>query len=367
MVQYRGLSAMLLGADVFVLARSGTGKTTAMAIALLQRASPYDCAPHETEKMGSTPCVENPASPPLRGLVLTTTRELACGTASLIQGIGEPLFSGKKFCVEVHGGVTAQRRKDSSSASIAVATMGGSRAMDISGVTLFCIDEVDEMLHRGAHHIIQQTFSRLPHTQICLFSSSLPLEVQRLSQSLQPSALRIIVRDENRAEALHNIRHFFVGIPTATPEGDKVEVLCDLLTTLSEVRSVVYCCSSRKAGWLAKQLETVGVSVTVLYPDHTAVEREAVMGEFRGSAAGCLIAADPVACGGAPVVFHYDAPYGGAGYLARVGVGRRRSGCGGVPKLAITLSEDAGVLDELRVHHSIHVEELPMDFASCLE
>jgi translation initiation factor 4A len=350
-IQQRAIIPFIKGGDLIAQAQSGTGKTGAFSIGLLQRMD-----------WGSRNC---------QGMVLSPTRELATQTESVISSIGEYLCDGS-FCHTFVGGTRVQDdlRKLQSGVLVAVGTPG--RVFDVikrgalrtDSLRCLVLDEADEMLSQGFSEQIYEIFKFLPKdVQVSLFSATMPPEVLELTAKFMRDPIRILVKKE--ALTLEGIKQFYVAVE----EEFKLETLMDLYDSVSIAQSVIFCNTRRKVDWLAEKMNAKDFTVSFMHAEMPKGDREKVMATFRSGSSRVLISTDLLARGidvhHVSIVINFDLPANKENYLHRIG----RSGRYGRKGVAINFvnSRDVPILKELQEHYNTTIEELPMDFASHLE
>ncbi|CBH14174.1 ATP-dependent DEAD box helicase, putative [Trypanosoma equiperdum] len=351
-IQQRAIVPFTRGGDIIAQAQSGTGKTGAFSIGLLQRLD----FRHNV----------------LQGLVLSPTRELAMQTAEVITRIGEFLAEGSSsFCATFVGGTRVQDdyRKLQSGTIVAVGTPG--RVVDVTkrgamrteSLRVLVLDEADEMLSQGFAEQIYDIFRFLPkEIQVALFSATMPDDVLELTKKFMRDPTRILVKRESLT--LEGIKQFFIAVE----EEHKLDTLMDLYETVSIAQSVIFANTRRKVDWLASQLNSSNHTVSCMHSEMSKQEREKVMGTFRNGSSRVLVTTDLVARGidvhHVNIVINFDLPTNKENYLHRIGRGGRY-GRKGVAINFVT-QKDVEVLREIESHYHTQIEELPVDFAAYL-
>jgi len=352
-IQQRAIVPFIQGGDIIAQAQSGTGKTGAFSIGLLQRMD-------MTKKY-------------VQGLVLSPTRELAIQTEQVISHIGDFLAEGNNtFCATFVGGtrVFDDIRKLETGVIVAVGTPG--RVFDVikrgalraETLKVLVLDEADEMLSQGFSEQIYEIFKFLPKDiQVALFSATMPPDVLELTTKFMRDPKRILVKKE--ALTLEGIKQFYVAVE----EEYKLETLMDLYDSVSIAQSVIFCNTRRKVDWLAEQMNQKQFTVSFMHADMPKGEREKVMATFRSGSSRVLITTDLLSRGidvqHVSIVINFDLPANRESYLHRIG----RSGRYGRKGVAINLvaSRDVTTLKELESFYNTQVDELPMNFAEHLE
>jgi translation initiation factor 4A len=359
-IQQRAIGAVIRGGDVIAQAHSGTGKTAAFSIGVLQR---LDLRRREPQ-----------------ALILLPTRELAEQTHdnfSLFGAFVQPRTAGSDAaCARLSALFVGQsRRADDVQALrdgvlVAIGTPGritdliARGALRVDHLTVVVLDEADEMLSVAFANQVYDIFRFLPRDiQVCLFSATMPAEVLQLCAKLMRSPTRILVPLER--QTLEGIKQFYVALDDSA----KLNALLDLYESVSIAQSVVFCNTRRRVEWVAARLSAEHHTVASLHGSMDAAERNAVMRAFKRGASRVLVTTDLVARGidvqHVNYVINFDVPLNKECYLHRIG----RSGRYGRRGVAITFvsPHEAGLLRDIEEHYSTAVDELPTDFASFLD
>lgn len=350
-IQQRAIVPMIKGGDIIAQAQSGTGKTGAFSIGLLQRID----FRHRT----------------LQALVLSPTRELAQQTAGVVSAMGSFLAEDQPFCNTFVGGTRVQEDIKKLQAGVVVAVGCPGRVSDVikrgalrtDALKMLILDEADEMLSQGFSEQIYEIFRFLPKDiQVALFSATMPDDVLDLTKKFMRSPTRILVKKESLT--LEGIKQFYVAVE----EDYKVETLMDLYESVSIAQSVIFANTRRKVDWIADYLNKQNHTVAYMHADMPKGERENVMHKFRSGSARVLVTTDLVARGidvhHVNIVINFDIPTNMENYLHRIGRGGRY-GRKGVAINFVT-QRDIEVLRAIEKHYHTQIEELPMDFAAYL-
>jgi len=328
-VQMETIPIVYEGRDVVSQAQTGTGKTLAFVLPMLDRIR-----------------LEQPV---VQGLILTPTRELALQITAevkkLIRDTGIQVLA-------VYGGqdVEAQLHKLKGHNHIVVATPG--RLLDhlrrgtisLSDVKMLVLDEADQMLHMGfwmeVDDILRQTS---PVKQTMLFSATMPPKIRDVSERLLRNPARVTVKTER--VTVKGIRQWAVE----TTDRLKQDTLVKLLYETQPFLAMIFCRTKRRAHVLNEALQQKGFSSDELHGDLSQSKREQVMKRFREARLQLLVATDVAARGldveGVTHVFNYDIPLDVESYIHRIG----RTGRAGESGLAITLyaAKDRQALAEI--------------------
>jgi ATP-dependent RNA helicase RhlE len=316
---------VLSGRDLMAGAQTGTGKTAAFALPILQRLSP----------LASTSA--SPARHPVRALVLAPTRELAVQVAESFRDYGKnlPLRS-----TVVYGGVDmnaqiAQLRKG---VEILVATPGRlldhvqNKTVMFNQVSVLVLDEADRMLDMGFLPDIKRIIALLPRErQNLLFSATFPDEIRTLAKTLLKNPAEVQVAARNAAaELVTHVLH-----PVAREK--KRELLAYLIQTRGLRQVLVFTGTRIGANRLAHQLRRDHIHADAIHGDKSQVEREAALADFKSGQTTVLVATDVASRGldieGLPQVINFDVPHSPEDYVHRIG----RTGRAGLPGEAISL------------------------------
>jgi translation initiation factor 4A len=350
-IQQRAIVPMIRGGDIIAQAQSGTGKTGAFSIGLLQRCE----FRHKN----------------LQGLVLSPTRELAQQTHAVISSIGDFLSDGAPFCATFVGGTRVHDDLKKLQAGIIIAVGTPGRVADVikrgalrtEMLKVLVLDEADEMLSQGFSEQIYDIFKYLPKdVQVALFSATMPDDVLELTKKFMRNPTRILVKRESLT--LEGIKQFYVAVE----EDHKLETLMDLYESVSIAQSVIFANTRRKVDYIKDQLNKHNHTVSYMHAEMQRGEREKVMNTFRSGSSRVLVTTDLVARGidvhHVNIVINYDLPANKENYLHRIGRGGRY-GRKGVA-INFVSQRDVELLRELEKHYHTQIEELPMDFAAYL-
>ena len=323
-IQAQAIPVVLEGRDVMGAAQTGTGKTAAFSLPLLQRLMKHENA--------ST----SPARHPVRALVLLPTRELADQVAQQIK-----LYSKhtQMRCAVVFGGMdmkpqTAELKKG---VEVLVATPG--RLLDhiearnavLNQVEYVVLDEADRMLDIGFLPDLERILSYLPKQRTTLlFSATFSPEIKRLASSYLQDPVTIEVARSN-ATASTVEQHFYSVV-----EDDKRRALHQILKQRGIRQAFVFVNSKLGCARLARSLEREGLKTTALHGDKSQDERLKALEAFKSGEVDLLVCTDVAARGldikDVPAVFNFDVPFNAEDYVHRIG----RTGRAGASGLAVS-------------------------------
>jgi ATP-dependent RNA helicase RhlE len=352
-IQAKAIPIVLAGRDVMGAAQTGTGKTAAFSIPLLQK-----MLRHENASM-------SPARHPVRALVLAPTRELADQVAANILGYARHT---KLRTAVVFGGIDMkpQTLQLKGGVEILVATPG--RLLDhieakncvLNQVEYVVLDEADRMLDIGFLPDLQRILSYLPkQRQTLLFSATFSPEIRRLSQSYLQDPITVEVARPN-ATATNVEQHFY-----SVADDDKRQVVRQILRQRELSQALVFVNSKLGAARLARSFERDGLKTSALHGDKSQDERLKALDAFKRGEVDVLVATDVAARGldiaDLPAVFNFDVPFNAEDYVHRIG----RTGRAGASGLAVTLvaRDDLRLVGDIEklIKKKIEIEPFEMD------
>jgi superfamily II DNA/RNA helicase len=351
-IQAQAIPVVLQGRDVMGAAQTGTGKTAAFALPLLQR-----MLKHEN---GST----SPARHPVRALVLLPTRELADQVAEQVKLYGK--YTQLRSAV-VFGGMDMkpQTLELKKGVEVLVATPG--RLLDhieaknavLNQVEYVVLDEADRMLDIGFLPDLQRILSYLPKQRTTLlFSATFSPEIKRLASSYLQDPVTIEVARSN-ATASTVEQHFY------SVEGDdKRRALHQILLQRGLKQAFVFVNSKLGCARLARSLEHEGLKTTALHGDKSQDERLKALEAFKKGEVDLLVCTDVAARGldikDVPAVFNFDIPFHAEDYVHRIG----RTGRAGQSGLAVNFvsKSDARLIVEIEKMLRAKIELEPLSF-----
>ncbi len=317
-IQAKAIPVMLEGTDIIGQAQTGTGKTAAFGIPLLQKI--------------------DPAEKGLQALVLCPTRELAIQVAEEFRKLSKYMSAIK--ILPVYGGqeISKQIRSLKGGVQIIIGTPG--RVMDhmrrktlrLEHIKFVVLDEADEMLNMGFREDIETILSDIPEErQTALFSATMPGPILEIARTYQKNAA--MIRVIKKELTVPKIEQFYYEV---SPK-NKEEVLSRLLDIYNPKLSLVFCNTKRMVDELTSNLQGRGYFAEGLHGDLKQVQRDRVMHSFRNGKTEILVATDVAARGidvdDVEAVFNYDVPQDDEYYVHRVG----RTGRAGREGRAFTL------------------------------
>ena len=352
-IQAQAIPVVLTGKDVMGAAQTGTGKTAAFSLPLLQRLMRHENAS------------ASPARHPVRALVLLPTRELADQVA---QQIAQYAKYTKLRSTVVFGGMDMkpQTLELKKGVEVLVATPG--RLLDhieaknvvLNQVEYVVLDEADRMLDIGFLPDLQRILSHLPKTRTTLlFSATFSPEIKRLAGSYLQDPVTIEVALPNETASTVEQRFYSVS------DDDKRYALRSLLKQRDIRQAFVFSNSKLGCARLTRALERDGLRATALHGDKSQDERLKALEAFKRGEVDLLVCTDVAARGldikDVPAVFNYDVPFNAEDYVHRIG----RTGRAGASGIAVTLvtNHDARLVGEIEklIKKKINVETCPME------
>ncbi len=339
-VQEQAIPLVLAGRDLMAGAQTGTGKTAAFALPILQRLAPQ----------ASTSA--SPARHPVRALVLTPTRELAIQVEQSFREYGKhlPLRSAV-----VYGGadMNAQILQLRRGVEVLVATPGRlldhvqSKTVMLNQVGILTLDEADRMLDMGFLPDIRRIIALLPTVrQNLLFSATFPDEIRGLVKSLLRNPAEVQVAARNAvADLVTHVVH-----PVAREK--KRELLSYLIQTRNLQQVLVFCGTRIGANRLAHQLHKDHIHADAIHGDKSQAERLLALERFKAGKTAVLVATDVASRGldieGLPQVINFDIPHSPEDYIHRIGrTGRAGAGGEAISLVAPTDLEALGAIERL--------------------
>jgi superfamily II DNA/RNA helicase len=334
-IQEMTLGVALLGTDLIGQARTGTGKTLAFGIPLLQRT----VAPHDPEHAD----LAAPDKP--QALVVAPTRELALQVSSDLTLAAQDRSTR---ILTIYGGVPYEPQLEAlqSGVEVVVGTPGrlldlaNRRALDLSHVKVLVLDEADEMLDLGFLPDVEKLLSKTPVTrQTMLFSATMPGAIVSLARTHMRHPVNIRAESAADTQMVPATAQFIYQVHDL----DKTEMLARILQAENSGSTIVFTRTKRAAQRVADDLAERGFPASPLHGDMAQIAREKAMAKFRERKVRVLVATD-VAARGIDVsdvthVINYSCPEDENTYVHRIG----RTGRAGASGVAITFVDWADV------------------------
>lgn len=317
-IQKMAIPEALKGNDIIGQAQTGSGKTIAFAIPILEKIFVPDKSP--------------------QAIVLCPTRELCMQVASEISKVGSKIKKLKVLAVYGGQPIGKQTRVLKKGVHVVVGTPGRvidhieRGNLDLIGIERVVLDEADEMLEMGFREDIETILANTPHQrQTLLFSATIPKEIKQIANKYQKNPKFIKVSDKKR------------NIPKITQYAFKCDIkykfkdMTILLDAYNINLALIFCNTKKSVDFVKKHLKKEGYSVDSIHGDMTQKARDKVMNKFRNGNISILVATDVAARGldidNVDVVINYDVPQNPDDYIHRIG----RTARAGKTGLAFTL------------------------------
>ena len=324
-IQAQAIPVVLTGKDVMGAAQTGTGKTAAFSLPLLQRLMRHENAS------------ASPARHPVRALVLLPTRELADQVA---QQIALYAKYTKLRSTVVFGGMDMKPQTIELKKGVEVLVATPGRLLDhieaknavLNQVEYVVLDEADRMLDIGFLPDLQRILSYLPKQRTTLlFSATFSPEIKRLASSYLQNPITIEVARPNETASTVEQRFYSAN------DDDKRRAIHQVLRTRGIKQAFIFVNSKLGCARLARSLEREGLKTTALHGDKSQDERLKALDAFKQGEVDLLVCTDVAARGldikDVPAVFNFDVPFNAEDYVHRIG----RTGRAGASGLAVTL------------------------------
>ena len=353
-IQAQAIPHVLLGQDLMGAAQTGTGKTAAFVLPIIQR-----ILRHASSSA-------SPARHPIRALVLTPTRELAVQVAENAANYSR--HTDLRSAV-VYGGVDMKEQVATlrGGIEILIATPGrlldhiGSKVANLSQVELLVLDEADRMLDMGFLPDLQRIINLIPaQRQTLLFSATFSPEIKKLAQSYLRNPVTVEVARQNAAadtvrQVIHMVR-----------SGDKEKAIVKILASRTEQglsrQCIIFTNSRMGCARLARALERDGIKAGAIHGDKSQGERTLTLDAFKSGAIEALVATDVAARGldipAIPCVINHELPFNAEDFIHRIG----RTGRAGSTGDAIALVDDSEkrLLDDIEKLMKRKLEIMPL-------
>jgi ATP-dependent RNA helicase RhlE len=344
-IQVQAIPAALAGRDIVGCAQTGTGKTAAFSLPILQRLD-----------------ASSGKEPSLRALIVTPTRELAAQIGESFATYGKHL---ELWHAVIFGGVPdkPQIRELRQGVDALIATPGrlldlmNRREIDLSKIEVFVLDEADQMLDMGFLPDIRRIVTKLPkQRQTLFFSATMPTEIRELAQGLLNDPVDVTVARISAPAELVEQRLFFVD------KGNKRRLLVDLVKERSVRRSLVFSRTKHGANRIAEYLDEAGVGSAAIHGNKSQGARTRALDAFKRGDLRVLVATDIAARGidveGITHVINFDLPNVPETYVHRIGR-TARAGATGVAWSFCDSEERAFLVDieRLMKRHIDRVED----------
>ncbi|MGE0238573.1 MAG: DEAD/DEAH box helicase [Parvibaculaceae bacterium] len=352
-IQARAIPELLKGRDLLGIAQTGTGKTAAFALPILDRLAKLKGRPERGT---------------CRVLILSPTRELAAQ-------IGESFRTYGKFLrlsqATVFGGVSIgnQIRTVGNGVDILIATPGrlvdliDRRVLSLAKLEVFVLDEVDQMLDLGFIHAIRKITSLLPaKRQNLFFSATMPKEIAGLADNLLKDPVRVEITPV--ATTAERVNQSIIHVETRS----KLALLIDLLATNAMPRTLVFTRTKHGADRVVKGLVKERIEAAAIHGNKSQGQRERALAGFKSSKLRVLVATDIAARGididGVSHVVNYDLPFVPESYVHRIGRTARAGSAG--EAIAFCDTEERPLLRDIErtIRQKIPVTQHAMSLAA---
>ncbi len=303
-IQEKAIPVMMEGREIIAKAPTGTGKTCAFGIPIVEKV--------------------DPASPELQALVLCPTRELCTQITDDLRNLAH--FKPELKIVSVYGGdpINKQIAALKGKPQVVVATPGRlldhmqRRTLNLNKTRIAVLDEADEMLDMGFFKDVRKILDRLPKDkQMVMFSATISREVMDIGwlYQMDPVELTVLPVEESKPK----ITQYCLQ----TTGRQKLRDLCNLLTKLDYRRVLIFCNTKYATQSLCGQLQDRGIPAECLHGDMLQGARNKIMAKFKAGEIDVLIATDVAARGidvtGVDAVFNFEMPQDNTSYLHRIG------------------------------------------------
>lgn len=318
-IQKEAIPVLMEGKDVIGQAQTGTGKTAAFGIPMLQKIDEKDRS--------------------LQGIILCPTRELAMQAAEEMRKFAKYMHGIR--VVPIYGGQDIERQIKQLKGGVQIVVGTPGRVMDhmrrhtlkIQNVKMVVLDEADEMLNMGFREDMETILGEIENEhQTALFSATMPQAILDITDKYQNDAVMVKVTKKELTIPL--IRQYYFVVKNIHKE----EVTSRLLELYGFKRSIIFCNTKRMVDELAENLKTRGYQAEGLHGDMTQKQRDFVMNRFKNGGLEVLIATDVAARGidvdDLEAVFNYDIPQDIEYYVHRIG----RTGRAGREGMAFTFA-----------------------------
>lgn len=348
-IQYKSIPFIKSGKDIIAQSQSGTGKTGAFSIGILNN---IDTKIKKTQY-----------------IVLTPTHELAKQIYSVIENLGARMditmckVIGK---TNINESIIELKRDP----QIIVATPGrlfdmiNKRHIFTDNVKTLVLDEADEMLSSGFMEILYEIIKCMPKTcQMCLFSATMPKEILDLTDNFMNNPERLLINKEELT--LEGIKQFYIDLKQYNW---KFDVLYDIYDTINITQSIIYVNSKNILNNLYDRLSKDNYPVSYIHGDMQTFEREKNLNDFKNGITRIMLSTDLLSRGidiqQLSLVINFDLPRNKETYIHRIG----RSGRYGRKGTAINFvtSEDLAHMKEIEDFYNTKIEEMPQNLADYL-
>lgn len=351
-IQEQAINVVLDGDDLIACAQTGTGKTAAYLLPIINNLARENDAPRDA----------------IRCVVMVPTHELAQQIDRQLEGFSYylPISS-----VAIHGGTDGkdfarQQRGLKMGADIVIATPGRLLAhmkmgyVDLSQVSVFVLDEADRMLDMGFYDDIFQIASKLPRDrQTLMFSATMPTKIQQLAKTIMHDPVEVKIAVSKPTEKIDQSK-------VVCYENQKTPILKFLFKHTFSKRVIVFASSKLKVKDLNRELRASGWKTGEMHSDLDQPAREKVMNDFRAGRIDILVATDIVARGididDIAMVVNYDVPHEAEDYVHRIGRTARANNDGKAVTFVSERDRRKFKYIENFLGYVVRCEDIPADF-----
>ena len=328
-IQEQAIPVLLEGKDVIGQAQTGTGKTAAFSIPIIQRL-------YLQKKKGYKRGI--------KALILTPTRELAIQIGESFAAYGR--FAGLRHTV-IFGGVGQKPQTEALERGIDILIATPGRLLDLIGqgfihldtLEYFVLDEADRMLDMGFYDDIMQVHKQLPpYCQTIMFSATMPPKIRTLAKTILKDPEEVKIAISRPPESIMQTAYICY-------DPQKLKILQDLFTQSRPQRVIIFSSSKMKVKELASTLKRLKFNVAAMHSDLEQSQREEVMKEFKSGHIDILVATDVVARGidinDIKLVVNFDIPHDPEDYVHRIGRTARGTNGEGLAITFVSIDEQA--------------------------
>jgi ATP-dependent RNA helicase RhlE len=333
-IQAQSIPTLLQGRDLLGIAQTGTGKTAAFALPML------DLLMKDNKRPEKNSC---------RALILSPTRELCSQILESFRTYGQHT---KLKSTVVFGGVSLNKQIEAvkNGVDILVATPGrlvdliDRRALTLSKVEIFVLDEVDQMLDLGFIHAIRKLTAMLPKSrQNLFFSATMPKEIAGLAAALLNDPVRVEIQPA--ATTAERVVQSVIHVDPA----NKIKLLVEVLRDPNITRALIFTRTKHGADKVVKALDKESYKSAAIHGNKSQANREKALAGFKDGKILALVATDIAARGidvdGVSHVFNFDLPFVPESYVHRIGRTARAGAAG--EAIAFCIPEDRGLLRDI--------------------
>lgn len=351
-IQKKAILPFQQGHDLLAQAQSGTGKTGTFSIGTLLRVEPSKNTP--------------------QAILLAPTRELARQIYEVLTSLAKQYTEVRATCLVGGSSISEsiQEFRAKEQPHIVVGTPGRvydlmkRRVLNTSGLRVLVLDEADEILSKGFKEQIYDIFHFVPQDiQVCLFSATIPPEIEYLTNSFMRDPVKILVKSDMLT--LKGIKQYYIALEH---DDQKFATLKDLFEQLTVSQCMIYCNTVQRVIQLYHSMVDDGFPVAHIHSHMTESERKTVYEEFKQGKHRVLITSNLTARGidvqQVSIVINFDLPRNVNTYIHRIG----RSGRYGRKGMGINLitRDDIQMMRTIEQHYNTSIDELPSSFAEDL-